>query len=183
MRKLVCPPGLETIGINLSAFYDNLQGENTKPVMEKHGVMNIDPQKWYPAQKLLDALNELSDMPDFMGNMVAIGKKIGEITPIPPEISEKPTLPQVLNIWDGLYQYLHRNGDAGQIVIEKVSDSHYRTGHSVLYPDDLSYGVAYAFARRFLPPKTGFKVYYDTEHPIRDYGGAGEFSYIHIKWD
>ncbi len=182
MRKYTAPQGAETIGLLLMAFYDNLEGENTLPIMEKHGVVNLDPQKWYPTQMLLDALNDLSQSPGFMFNMTAIGKKTGETVPVPPEM-EHPTLAQVLQIWDSLYQMLHRNADCGCIRVEKVSDKHYKTIHTVVYPDAMSYGVLYAYGQRFLPPGTHFKVYYDPAVPARDYGGQGNATIIHIEWE
>jgi hypothetical protein len=83
-------------------------------------------------------------------------------------------------MWDGLYQYLHRGGDAGKIVVEKITDTHYNTRHTVLYPDDMSYGVLYGYGRRFLPRGTQFKVYYDTS--IQRLDDEGKFTDIHIEW-
>lgn len=182
MRILTCPPGAETIGVNLKAFADNLMGSATRPVMEKHGVVNLEPFKWYPAQMLIDALNELSALSGSLFNLTAIGMKIGEITPMPPEI-EPATLEKVVMIWDRLYQDLHRNADVGGILCEKISDKHFKTIHTVIYPDDLSYGVLYGFGRRFLPQGTRFSVFYDPDHPARDYGGQEDATIIHIKWD
>jgi hypothetical protein len=111
--------------------------------MEKHGLMNLEPLSWYPVQMLLDATNELVERTNMTSNFVAIGMKIGESVPMPPGM-ENPTLEQVLMIWDDLYQGLHRGGDVGSIKIEKVSDTYFKTIQSVLYPDDMSYGVLFA---------------------------------------
>jgi hypothetical protein len=46
----------------------------------------------------------------------------------------------------------------------------------------MSYGILYAYGRRFLPPKTPFRVYYDPDKPARDYGGQGSETIIHIQW-
>lgn len=181
MRKLTCPPGTETLGTILSGFADNIQAVETRPIMEKYGFGNIDPFKWYPVKMLLDALNELAKNSNTMPNFVAIGMFIGENVPIPPEM-ENPTLEDVLMIWDDLYQGLHRGGDVGSIKIEKVSDTYFKTRQAGLYPDDMSYGVLYAYGRRFLPPGTHFTVFYDPEVPPRDHGGDGDATYINIRW-
>jgi hypothetical protein len=133
-------------------------------------------------KNLLDALNDLAAKGNVSANMTAIGMGIGQTVPIPPELPH-PTLEQVLNIWNDLYQGLHRNADVGSIRIEKISDKHFKTIHSVIYPDDMSYGVLYAYGRRFLPPGTYFKAYYDAEVPARDYGGTGDVTIIHIEWE
>ena len=182
MRKLTCPPQSETIGINFHAFTDNLQSADTRPIMEKHGVADVEPFEWYPSVNLLNALNEIAENPNLVTNFVAIGMKIGEAVPFPPEMVD-PTLPEVLMIWDDLYQGLHRNGDMGEIKCIKHSDKHYETVHTVPYPDDMSYGIQYAYGRRLLPPGTQFTVYYDPEHPARDHGGTSEGTSIHIKWE
>jgi hypothetical protein len=182
MRKLTCPPELEVLGINLVAFADNLQGSETSPIIEKYGLTNADPQGWYPTLNLLNALNEIATKANVATNMTAIGMKIGGMVPMPPGL-ENATLEQALSVWDGAYQYLHRGADCGRIDIEKVNDHCFKTIHSVVYPDDMSYGILYAYGKRFLPPKTHFSVFYDPEVKARDYGGTGDATYINIKWD
>jgi hypothetical protein len=182
MRTLTCPPETETIGVNITAFFDNLRDANTKPIMEKYGLLNIDPESWFPASKYLDALNELGQNPDFSSNLVAIGLEVGSMTPLPPDL-ENPTLEEVLMRWDDMYQMLHRGADVGGVVIEKISDTHYKTTHTVIYPDDMSYGVLYGYGRRFLPPGTRFKVYYDPDVLPRDMGGQEGCTIIHITWE
>jgi hypothetical protein len=182
MRKLTCPATSITIGQNLRAFTDNLEGIHTRPVMAKYGMVDLDPEKWYPTHLLLDALNDLSEMPGLTQNLVAIGMMIGEIIPMPPGY-ENPTLEQVYMLWDKLYQDLHRDGDVGGIRCEKVREKHVKIYHSVVYPDDLSYGLQYSYARRFLPPTTPFKVFYDPDFLPRDYGGQGEATIIHTRWE
>jgi len=149
--------------------------------MEKHGIVGLDPFSWYPVQMLLDATNELTRHANMTSNFVAIGMKIGEHVPLPPEMVN-PTLEEVLMIWDDLYQGLHRGGDVGHIRIEKVSNTYFKTIQSGLYPDDMSYGVLYAYGRRFLPPGTEYEVFYDPDVIPRDQGGTGEATYINIKW-
>ena len=182
MRNLTCPPDAETLGQLLSAFTDNLQGRQMLPIMEKHNMVDLDPMAWYPMQRLLGALNELMLNTNNVPNMVAIGMKIGELVQLPPEM-ENPTLPEVLMIWDDLYQVLHRGSGVGRITWEKIDDKHYTTTHTNPYPDDMSYGILYAYGKRFLPPGTWFKVFYDPDFPARDYGGTTEGTTIHIQWE
>lgn len=181
MRKLTCPPGTETLGLLLNSWYDNLQGDEVRPIMEKHGMVNLEPHTWYPVQMLLDATNEIAERFNMTPNFVAIGMKIGQEVPIPPGM-ENPTLEEVLMIWDDLYQGLHRGGDVGGIKIVKVSDTYFKTIQSGIYPDDMSYGVLYAYGQRFLPRGTSFDVFYDPDVTPRDQGGTGEATYINIEW-
>jgi hypothetical protein len=181
MRHLSCPPEAETLGVNFHAFTDNLQGKDVRPIMEKHGVADLEPLEWYPAINLLNALNEVAENPNMLMNMVAIGMKIGESVPLPPEM-ENPTLPEVLMAWDAIYQGIHRKGDMGGIQCIKHGEKHYETIHTVPYPDDMSYGILYAYGRRFLPAGSNFTVFYDPNCPARDYGGTSDGTSIQIKW-
>lgn len=181
MRRLTCEPTLEVLGQNIRAFTDNLESDLTAPIMRKYGLWNVAPDGWYPVVNLLDALNEMAETTGGWSSMVAIGMEIGRIIPIPPHI-ENPTLPDVLAIWNDLYQYLHRNGETGEIRVERVSEKHYKTIHTDLYPDDLGYGILYSYARRFLPPGTQFKVFYDPDLPGRDTAG-GDKTVLHVTWE
>ncbi len=181
MRELTCPESAETIGVNIRAFFDNLRDYQTKPIMEKHGLSDVEPEAWFPLRRYLDALNDLAQAPGFSSSMVAIGMEIGRQTPVTPDL-ENPTLEQVLISWNDMYQMLHRNADVGSIIVERIGEKHYKTIQTVVYPDDMSYGVLYGYGRRFLPPGTQFKVYYDPEMPPRDRGGEGA-TVIHIEWE
>ncbi len=181
MRKLTCPLTVETIGVNLKAFSENLQSDETKPVMQKYGLLDTLPYEWYSGHTLLEALNELIAQPNFTFNFVAIGMEIGKICPLPPELKD-PSIGQVLMVWNDIYQGIHRNGDVGLIRCEAVGSKHYRAVLTDVYPDDFSYGILYGFARRFLPTGTHFKVFYDKEITPRDQGSNGP-TIIHLTWE
>lgn len=180
MRKFTCPPTLELLGQNIIAWVNNIQGDETQPIMQKRGLLNLDADKWYPAQQFMEAFNDMAEHPNLVSNMVAIGMEIGRIVPLPPQL-ENPTLGDVLMAWNDMYQYIHRNGDAGQITCEKVTDTHYKVTLTDLYPDNFSYGIMYGYARRFLPQDVSFTVYYDPDLPQRDEEDADK-TVIHLEW-
>lgn len=181
MRHFTCSPSIELRGQNIMAFVHNLQDAETRPIMEKYGLVDLDPKKWYPFIKWLNALNEIAQHPNMVSNFVAIGMEIGRIVPVPPNLTD-PQIGDILMAWDGIYQYLHRNGDVGRIVSERLADNHYRVTTTDLYPDDMDYGIMYGYARRFLSPGTDFTVYYDPDLPRRDHDGADK-TVIHLTWE
>ncbi len=180
MHVFHCPSNSELIGYYVLALVENIQSPEVRPIMEKHGLVNLVPDQWYPLRLWFDAFNEMLQLPNVMDNMVAIGMKIGQLIPIPPGL-QNPTYEQMLMAWDGIYQQAHRNGDVGHILCEKVGDKHYKAILTDSYPDDLTYGIFYTLTRRFLPPGTQFKLYYDQVFPARDRGGK-DVTLIHVEW-
>ena len=178
MRRLTCPANVEVLGVNISA---NLQSEETNPILEKYGILNPEPNRWYPGHLLLDAFNEMLQLPNQPMNFVALGLEVGRLVPMPPTLPD-PDIDQVLMVWNDLYQVLHRGGDVGAIRVEKADEKHYIVTLTDLYPDDFAYGILQGYARRFLPPKTKFSVFYDKEAPSRDVDGA-DTTILHLKWD
>jgi hypothetical protein len=181
MRQLTCSPTVEVSGQYLIAYISNLQGYETKPVVEKLGLLDTKPNEWYSCQNFLDILNELGKLPNNSQNTLAIGMEIGKMIPVPPGM-ENATLEQMLMGLDFAYQGAHRNGDIGRFNCEKLAGNHYTMTCTDLYPDDLTYGIIYSLARRFVPPQTAFKVYYDTVITPRDRGG-NRSTVIHVCWD
>lgn len=179
MRTLTCSPEVEVLGRKILSLIDNLSTEVIEPLLEKHGLDNIQPEAWYPAQDWLDVINDLFADRSWTSQFVVTGMSIAENGSISPEL-EDASLEQILGQWDDFYQMPHRGGDIGEVTVEKLSDTHFKTVHRHLYPDDLTYGIAYGWARRFLPEGTRFSVYYDKEVPHLDRGGTETI--IHVKW-
>lgn len=167
MRTLTCEPDVEVIGASMISLIDNLVADEIRPTLEKHGLTEIDRETWYPAQKWLAVMNELAVASNTMSSFVAVGMGIARNAVLPPQLQDAP-LGKIIEMWDVIYQKQHRGSNIGSKVIEKVSDNHYRITLKDLYPDDLSYGVAYGWCRRFLPPETPFTVQYEDMSKRRD---------------
>jgi hypothetical protein len=180
MRTLTCSPEVEVLGQNMLSLIDNLSMEVIQPILKKHGFENVEPDEWYPAQEWLNVINDLMADRPWTSEMVVTGMSIAENGAIPPELENAP-LEQILGLWDDIYQLPHRGGDIGEVIIEKLSDTHIKTVHRHLYPDALTYGIAYGWARRFLPEGARFSVYYDQEVPHLDQGGTETI--IHVRWE
>lgn len=185
MRHLSCDPGMELIGQAALSFINNVQSSEIHPYLVKYGLTNVQPDQWYPASKIMDLMNDMAHGTNLTSNLVAIGMEIATNMVMPPEMEHAP-LVAILEAWDVLYHMQHRNlvnpgVDIGYVKLEKVTENHYTTIHRHLYPDDMTYGLAYGMAKRFLPKGTHFKVKYDSEAPNRDQGGS--VTIIHIMWD
>jgi len=172
-------PSAKVIGQNLLSFIQNVNAGNVLPFLEKHNLSHIEPDKWYPLQPWLNVLEDLSNESNAMFNMVAIGAAISETAVLPPG-AENLSIEEILFAINDVYQMQHK-GDVGSVVTEKVDDHHIVLTLNVPYPDDLEYGTAYGFARRFLPPNTPFTVEYDAKSLRHDEGG--DCTILHITWE
>lgn len=153
MRVYKCDPAVEIIGQNMLAYIENLQYSNIKPVLEQHGLSQIDPQTWYPLQKMLDVLKTLADMPNASPNFVAIGMALARTASLPPEVEHMPIEPFFLNVLPQAYQMQHRGGDPGYVAVEKAAEKHLIIEVDVPYPDDLEYGAAVWVCQAFPAPR------------------------------
>ncbi len=180
MRRRTCSPETEVIGTTLISFIDNLQSASIVPLLEEHGMANIQPDQWYPLSPWLDVIYELSDQPGFSSNMIAIGMKIIDYAVTPEEMQGIP-LDEMLDHWNEHFQLNHRNGDVGYIVTEKVKEKYYRTIHNNIYPDDFNYGILYGFAQALLPEGSDFEVWYEDYNNRIDLGDNDE-TVISVRW-
>ena len=174
-------PNTEVLGQPMLGFIYCLRQEEIRPLLEKHGLTDIEPNGWYPLQKWLDVLGDLTEerSGQAMFDFVAVGMKIADMAEFPPEFDTMP-LEQVLSGFSASYQRDHRGGDAGEIIVEPVKEGHVKVVVRTPYPDDTWYGFVWGLFRRYSSPGTGFRVKYDEGLPRRDEGG--EVTVIHVEW-
>jgi hypothetical protein len=172
---------MEISGNTLLAYVDNVQADIIEPIFRKRGITDVDPEKWYPLQPVLDVLKELHDNPAATVNLIAIGVKIAEYGVEPEDIINAP-LPVVLEHWNDHLHINFRNGNPGQIITEKVHDKFYKITQKNIFPDDLCYGLAYGFARSRLPLGTNFKVWYE-DYDDRIDNGGNDKTVICVEWE
>lgn len=120
-------------------------GERAVPILQKYGLGNIDPAKWYPQQAWLDTLREV-DQGDFF-DLVAIGKQVGTIVPLPGEVD---SVESVLMMMGKTYDFNNRNCP-GSSSINKIGPKQLEITICDPYPRNMIFGVIYGFAARFEP--------------------------------
>ena len=181
MRHLTCNEDIEVIGVSMLSIAQNINAQDIEPFLEKHGLVDIKADEWYPAHLWLDVMNDLAKHANLMQNLVAIGMSLAEKVKLPPQL-ENASLPQILQSWNKIYQGQHRGGELPAHVVEKISDTEYRCTFRDIYPDDFKYGLGYGFAKRFLPKGTRFTVSYDDMKNRMDFGDADK-TVMTIKWE
>lgn len=180
MPKYTCDPRVELTGQTVLSLVQNIQHQDIEPILKKHNLNSVDPNAWYFLQDVLNVLSDVSDTEDAMTNFISIGIAAVEVGYIPPEM-QSMTVAEFLTAYGKIYQIRHRGGDPGSVTIETVSPNHLKLILKIPYPDDVFYGIMYAYTRRFRPAGAKFLVRYDDTVPRREEGG--EATILHITWD
>jgi len=182
-RTYTADPALEVSGLTTLSFVNNLDSSSFAELISKHGLEEIDTEAWYPLNKVFGLFNDIAAENRGSSPFVAMGMKIAEQSPFPPELRNQLTLTGILEGWHDHYEASHRGGTLPEVLTEKVDDQHYKlilpANH--LYPFNLVYGMAYGFCRLLLPQGTNFKVKYDETHT--PYGDYGDKVVIHVSWE
>lgn len=173
-------PNAEISGGAILGAVQRMNQDNVRPILETHGLADVDPKAWYPLDVWLAALSDMSEQGTAMFDFVAIGMKTVETAALPPEY-ERLSYEQRMMILNTTYQSQYRNGDVGELIIEKVGEKHFKVTDTGPSSSDLLYGALYAQARRGLPGGTRFTVYYDNLSSRKENGG--ENTIIHVTWE
>lgn len=170
----------ELTGMTVNALITSIMHNDIANLLRRHNLEEIDPQAWYPAQDLANLFQEISNAPNASPTFVSLGMAAAQIgiDALPPAMKDLP-LEVFLSKYDDIWQARHRNGDIGHVRFEKVDDNHMILRYNAIYPDDIFYGVFYAYTRHFRPKHLGFSVTYDETALRQDFGG--EESVIHIR--
>lgn len=123
-------------------------------ILSKHGISDIDPDKWYKQQDWLDGFKEIYDK---LGDktLYTIGRAIPDNAEFPPEIKD---LHAALNSIDVAYKMNHTGGEIGYY---KLLEFDKETHHAVFecsnpYPSEFDRGIIMAMLRKF-KPSTSYK--------------------------
>ena len=172
-------PDTEIIGQAILDFGEAVGSEQFQVFFERNGLVDIQPDRWYPAQKWLDVLNDIADTGSAMFDFVSIGIRQLELAVIPPEFDAMPLIDILKNLEEA-YRLNYRGADIGSITVELVDDKHVKVIIRSFEPDHLWYGNLHGLMRRFAPKGLDYTITYDSDVPRREEGG--DVTIIHVKW-
>lgn len=166
-------PHVEVLGRVLLSWLHGTEGE-IAGALAAHGIEDVQPDRWYPLQDALDALKEFGQS----ANLVSMGQHIIEHAIFPED--QMTDLVTALTAIDQAYHMNHRNGEIGSYRAEVIGDQHITIVAENPYPSDFDYGLIWAIATRFLPPRSDLVLELDLSAPTRQQG-ADSCTY-HITW-
>ena len=160
MKKLVVSsPRAETSGRLVLAFTQSLHHDEIKPILRKYQLEPVDPDAWYPQQRLLDVFREIQEgHTNVSQNLVAIGMKGAETAAYPPEIDSIKTALLALPL---IHELNHRNiPNVGlEYEVQILGDRHIQVTNHSPYPNDTLYGFIWEIVKRFKPAESQFTIY------------------------
>jgi hypothetical protein len=167
---------VEVSGVSMLSVISAM-GERVKPALEKHGMGNLDAEKWYPIQPYLDFYREISENRGYSIDLMKIGMMVPEKATFPPDMV---TIQDAFTKLDEAYHLNHRGGDFGHYYASIVSPRQIDVIAHNPFPCDLDYGIVQGLARRFRPAGATVIVYHDAMKQCRK-RGADRCTY-HITW-
>lgn len=173
-------PDTEIIGQAVIDFEQAVGSKQFIPILKKHGFINVQPDKWYPAQQWVNVLNEINELGNIF-DFVSIGMTQIKNLNLPAEFEMLP-LVEKIHMADDIYKMNYRGTDIGSVQAETVSETHVKLIINVFEPEDLWYGCAYGFMRQFTPEGTKFRVYYDEETLKQRLDRQSKKTVIHMTW-
>ncbi len=168
-------PEIKVGTLLMKGMLDGIDPDKLSVLFEKYGIpSNFQDGDFYYLQPYLDVMRDLSGgSVRGMFDFVAIGMRIVDNTPFPPEVDD------IVGGFAFMNEAYHANLE-GESEDEgwrtKVVDENYIVARQVSpFPSDLEYGVAYGIVKKFRPEDKEFTVELE-ELPDEDW----EF-HIHLE--
>lgn len=172
-------PDTEILGQAILDFGSAIGFAKFGPILEEHGLTELEADQWYPARPWVDVLNELAEMPRSTLDFVSMGMQQMALVQWPPEFDEM-SLIEILETLDDVYHMNYRGTDPGGIDVRVIDDHQVDLIIRSFEPDDLWYGNIYGLMKRFAGGRD-FTVQFVEDQPRRDEGG--ETTTIRVLWE
>ncbi len=155
--------------------YFNVFGDSMGPLAARAGLINVQPDEWYPQQPFLDALKLACgiDSP----SLFHLGMRLGEMF----HFDEDPrSVAAALTALENQYHTHHRNDDRSHWRVSVDSYNLITCVSSTPYPSDFERGVVTAMVLRFRSIAGTCRIWHDRKEPSRK-DGADSCTY-RILW-
>ncbi len=150
-------PNVEVVGAVILSAIAHLKSD-VVPLLEKHGINDVQSDRWYPQQAFLDVLRDIQEGWSFGSSTVdlmSIGMRIPDNAVWPDDVN---SVEEALDSIEMAYQLNHRGGDIGHYKIEFAEPHHIRIVCDNPYPSDFDYGIIYRTVKKFSPKGQTFQV-------------------------
>jgi hypothetical protein len=157
-------PKAEVLGAVIIAISQSINSDELTPILEAHGLTNIQPMNWYPLNQWIDTLNTVANDDNGTMNLVAASIKVSENIS---QASGDGTIKGAFLTANDTYNMNHRGGYVGEIRVDSSQDREITVSAYSPYPDDYLYGAFYGQARRHAQPGSNLRIYRDKPYVYR----------------
>lgn len=144
-------------------------GERVHPVLKKHGMENLQADRWYPQQPYLDFFREIAQG-DFSSvlDLVSIGMNVPTLAYWPENIR---TIEDALFSIGQAYEMNHKGGRIGSYQAVSTGERQIEVRCENPYPCDFDYGLVYNTAKLYQPADGHVMVAHVDTGECRKFGG------------
>jgi len=148
VADIIDPSNVLVSGAAMRAIEAGTAGRanDIQPLVKKHDLTKIDPEKWYPQQKFVDFLYDVVQQYGGL-DATAIGLEMAARYVLPYGVT---SVVEALAALDETYHVSHENeSEESGWRFEQLDDGTYLLIAYDPYPPDFSYGVVYGLIQRF----------------------------------
>jgi len=168
----------EVRGSAFLALWRAIGNVQITPCFEKFGISKVDPNGFYPMQCLHELIRQVEASTGGVIDFVNIGIKQVEAAKLPDGVGQLTVIDRIKKLNDAFALNVHGES-TDRFRVEVVSPNHVQVAISKDIPDDIFYGILYAYMRRVANHVT-FTVQYDEHIKRQDFGGPE--TVMHIEW-
>ncbi len=162
----------------LNAFSNYLQSQ-AQAIMENYGIGKPDQTKWYPQQKWLDALKEISEK---FGDEIVYetAKEMQSKHEYPEHINSLELALMYLNMY---YHENHQGGEIGNYILLGYDSENRKASLECItpYPDSFNRAIITALAQNF-KPEGAVTIYVRENQLLPQRGTGGAQTTFNILW-
>ncbi|MCD4686145.1 MAG: DUF2378 family protein [Anaerolineae bacterium] len=173
-------PDHEVRGQALLDFKTAAGDDIVRLFFEKHRLMNLNAEAWYPAQRWFDVVNDMRASGASAPDCVQAGKQWAATLFSAPQWYGLHVRDVLLHLALA-YRATNRGTAIGDVTCDVLGPTHVRLTFRMPHPDDFWYGVCCGIMERVTAQGVTYQVYYDSTAPRRDTDHA-DTTIIHVEW-
>jgi hypothetical protein len=152
-------PNAKVLGAVILAVSQAINSDELIPILEKHQLTDIEPEKWYLAKTWFDTLNEVAANKNGAMNLVDAALRVSAMIP---QAANDGTIKGAFITANETYMMNHL-GYIGEIHVDSSNEREITISAHSPYPDDYLYGAFYGHARRHAHTGEDLRIF--REHP------------------
>ncbi len=171
-------PNTEASGAAMIAVLNCARGEQLRPIMDNHGLRNVQPDEWYPISLWMSVIEAITQAHMGAYDLIAIGKEIARNIVLSDDVT---TVEQAIIHLPEVYQHNYRKGNVGHYEVQKIKNGHLKVYGYIPFPGDLTLGVLRGLVKRYSQKGKHYTVTIDQTDGANASADSDHFTFD-VKW-